>query len=40
MGSTRRAILGELCQHWHLIAKDVGNLMTPKYLAKALLFLF
>ena len=34
MAPSRCAILGVLVQHWHLIAKDVGNLMTPKYIAK------
>lgn len=35
MAPTRKAILGVLVRHWHLIALDVGNLMTPKYIAKA-----
>jgi len=34
MKPARCAILGTLVKHWHLIAKDVGNLMTPKYIGK------
>ena len=35
MSTTRRALLGILVRHWHWIALDLKNLMTPKYLAKA-----
>jgi hypothetical protein len=39
MSPARSCILGCLLQHWHLVAKDKRNLMTPKAIGKAC-FLF